>query len=144
MSNTKKKSPFWLALENFWYYNKWKVVIAIALILGIFAAISLSSGMSDDDKPRDLSVVCVFSRPLSTENYNFSDKFSDCITDIDKNGEKHIGNDSFYITESGKGQNDQKLFDVFHKRLSIGSVGAIFDRPGIIGRKSQAAPHLLR
>ncbi len=118
MNESKRKLSFWETIDNFWYYHKWKVVAAIAVVVGIWAAISYTSGFKGDEKPHDLSIVSVFARPLSTEDYNYADVLGESIRDIDNNGEKHIKTDSFYITEGGDGQNDQLSIAQFENTLA--------------------------
>ena len=86
----KKKMSFLEAIDNFWYYHKWKVAGVLFILVGIFAVAGYMNA-NTDNRDYDFVAASVFARPMTTGDYTLEEQLKDVITDVDNNGEDAKG-----------------------------------------------------
>ncbi len=131
MSEEKRKLTIKEHIENFWYYHKWKVVIAAALLVAVWA-FSTYMKANTDNTAYDFKIYSVFARPLVAEEYKIEDFIADEVEDVNGDGEVNISAKSFYITEKASGDNDRITMTQFENTLpeADGDV-MLFDRANL-------------
>ena len=112
-----KKMTFFEAIDNFWYYHKWKVIGGIVVIIA-FAALIGFANANTDKRVYDFTATSVFARPMTTGDYTLDEQLKDIVYDIDQNGDTAIKVASYYITETATGSNDQLSKGQFEVDLS--------------------------
>ncbi|MBR4874526.1 MAG: hypothetical protein IKU87_01715 [Clostridia bacterium] len=123
MPEKKEKNKFIKAIENFLYYYKWHTVIAIVFVIVLVGFIRLSDST---EPPSDVTVVSVFPRPLTMQEYTFEGKFDDSIIiDNDQNGKKQIKMRSIYISETGKSDGDVLGKSQFESVMAYGNADLV-------------------
>ncbi len=129
MEKTKKNLSFLQKIENFWYYYKWWVVLGILVIAAIAVYAQL---VNENKKPADgdLTVISVFSHPLTAESYDIDQRLTDVITDANGNGETKVVLNPYYITEKRASDEDRLSESQFENDLSHcrGDI-LLFDEP---------------
>lgn len=112
----KKKMSFLEAIDNFWYYHKWKVAGVLFILVGIFAVAGYMNA-NTDNRDYDFVAASVFARPMTTGDYTLEEQLKDVITDVDNNGEVAIKTPGYYITEDAKGETDRIYLSQFESDL---------------------------
>lgn len=113
----KKKMTFTEALDNFWYYHKWKVAGVVALVMAVISMIGFLNA-NTDKRVYDYTAISVFARPMTTGDYTLDEQLDGIIYDIDQNGDIAIKMANYYITETATGSNDQLSKGQFEANLS--------------------------
>ena len=127
----KKKSGFLDKLDNFWYYHKGKVFLALLVAVVIIACIGYVNSVTDKTE-YDFCVTSVFARPMTTGDYTINEQLEDVISDIDKNGSVAINAKSYYITEAATGDNDSISIAKFEADISRAAGDLLlFDRANL-------------
>lgn len=107
MAKKKKKEKGFVlsSLENFWYYYKRPFLGGILIF---FVVIIAMMHFTEVEEPSDATVLSVFARPLTTQEYEFQSRLENVIEDADENGTKQISTNSLYITEDGTSDEDSQ------------------------------------
>lgn len=113
----KKKMTFFEAIDNFWYYHKWKLVVVAVILIGVFAFIGYVNA-NTDKRVYDFTAVSVFARPMTTGDYTLDKQLESIVYDIDQNGDTAMKMSNYYITETANGSNDQLSMGQFESDLS--------------------------
>ena len=130
MSEKKKMTAF-EAVDNFWYYHKWKVVAAIVLVIAVIAGIGFVNA-NTDNRDYDFVAISVFARPMTTEDYTLDKQLESVVVDIDGNGDLAIKTPSYYITEGATGDNDRLSISQFEAAMSeAGGDIILFDKANL-------------
>ncbi len=130
MSEKKKMTAF-EAIDNFWYYHKWKVIAVIALVLGALAVKGFINA-NTDNRDYDFVAISVFARPMTTGDYTLDKQLESVVTDIDGNGDLAIKTPGYYITEGATGDNDRLSISQFEAAMSEAEGDIIlFDRTNL-------------
>ena len=132
MSEEKRNMTFLQKVENFWYYNKWVVALVILAIVTVILSAKLILD-NDSDKARDLTVVCVYSQELTSEDsVDISKKLEQGISDVNNDGKINAESKIYYISETAQSDEDkmaQGRFDAILQKYS-GDI-MIFDEPNL-------------
>ena len=83
MAEKKEKGFLLSSLENFWYYYKWPFLGGIVIFFVVMIAMI---NFSSVEEPSDASVLAVFARPLTTQEFEFQSRLEGVIEDADGNG----------------------------------------------------------
>ena len=131
MGEQNKKPTFKERVENFFYYYKWRVVIAILVLLVI--SMYIPAIVNDEkDAVGDLTVLSVLAHPLTAEEYDIDQRLKDSIEDVDDNGEKSVVLKQFYITEKRTNDSDIISGAQLDENLKVGRGDLlIFDEPNL-------------
>ena len=131
MSETKKKMTFWQRLDNFWYYYKWWVIAGVFVLFGLWCLSQLLQGQVKDTSG-DLTVLSVYSHPLTSEEYDLDRRICDVIPDTNGDGEQKVVFNPYFITEKGTSQSDMVTTSEFEMNLQncYGDM-ILFDKPSI-------------
>ncbi len=131
MSEQNKKPTFKERIENFFYYYKWRVIIAILVLLVISMYIP---AIVDDEKDAvgDLTVLSVLAHPLTSEEYDIDKRLKDVIEDVDGDGEKSVVLKQFFVTEKRTSDSDVISMAQLDENLKVGRGDlVIFDEPNL-------------
>lgn len=115
MAEKKEKGFLLSSLENFWYYYKWPFLGGIVIFFVVMIAMI---NFSSVEEPSDASVLAVFARPLTTQEFEFQSRLESVIEDADGNGTKQISTNALYITESGKSDEDSLAISKFENTIA--------------------------
>lgn len=108
MSEEKKKLTIGQWMENFWYYNKWKVVIGAVLVIALWVGVKFYiDTLAQSEKTGDITVVSVFSGKLTPEEVDFDKRLTDSVKDIDGDGKISVTYTPHYI--GAKGTDEDKV-----------------------------------
>lgn len=127
----KKKMSILAAIDNFWYYHKWKVAAVIVVLTGVISMVGYTRA-NTDNRDYDFTAISVFARPMTTGDYTIKEQINDSIKDIDNNGDVAIKITNYYITEAGTGDNDQISLSQFENEMSTANGDIIlFDKANL-------------
>ncbi len=130
MSEKKKMTAF-EAIDNFWYYHKWKVAGVMFVLLVIFVVAGYINA-NTDNRAYDFNMVSVFARPMTSGDYTIEKQIEDVISDVDNNGEVAIKTSNYYITERADGETDKIYLSQFEQSLNSAEGDVIlFDRANL-------------
>lgn len=115
MAEKKEKGFLLSSLENFWYYYKWPFLGGIVIF---FVVIIAMIHFSSVEEPSDASVLAVFARPLTTQEFEFQTRLEGAIEDADGNGTKRISTNALYITEGGNSDEDSLATSKFENAIA--------------------------
>lgn len=102
MGEEKKKMTIGQWIENFWYYNKWKVVIGIVLVMALWVGVKFYiDTLAQSEETGDITIVSVFSGKLTPEEVDLDKRLADSVKDIDGDGEVSVTYTPHYIGVKG-------------------------------------------
>ena len=115
MAEKKEKGFLLSSLENFWYYYKWPFLGGIVIF---FVVIIAMINFLEVEEPSDASILAVFARPLTMQEFSFQTGLEDVIEDADGNGTKQISTNALYITEEGDSDEDSLATSRFENTIA--------------------------
>lgn len=131
MSEQNKKPTFKQRVENFFYYYKWRVIIAIIVLL-VFSMYIPAIVDDSKDSVGDLTVLSVLAHPLTAEEYDLDQRLKETIKDVNGDGEKSVVLKQFFITEKRTDDSDMVSTAQLDENLRVGRGDlVIFDEPNL-------------
>lgn len=123
-NNTEQKS-FKAKWDNYWYYYKIHTWIGIFVLFVMIVSISQCV---QTVKP-DVTVDMVTSGAVTENMFEADEHFGEIITDVNKDGNKHIVWSNLYITEEAKSEQDVATQQKMMIELAAGDVTLfLFDK----------------